>query len=161
MDSERGFTIMELTIVMIVVGVLAAAAVPRLFSSNDFAARGGRDFVGSALRYAQKSAILMRRNVCVSITGAAISATFAAAPGGDQACAPANALAHPANNLPFSDPANALPGGVSVAGAASVIFDATGRPLSAPSVALASALSISVVGASLPVTVEPETGLVR
>jgi MSHA pilin protein MshC len=161
MHTERGFTILELTIVMIVAGVLAAVAVPRLFSSNDFAVRGARDFVGSALRYAQKSAVAMRRNVCVGIAGSTVSATFATAAGADQACAPSNALAQPANNLPFSDPANALPGGATVAGATSVIFDASGRPLSAPSVALAGALSINVVGASQPVTVEPETGLVR
>jgi MSHA pilin protein MshC len=161
MNAQRGFTIAELVIVMVIVGVLSAVAVPRLFDQSEFAARGGRDFLASGLRYAQKSAIAMRRNVCVDIAGSTVAATIAAAPGSDQPCSSGAALAHPANNLAFADPANALPGGAVVTANASLVFDALGRPLSAPAAPLAGALAIAVAGYPVPVTIEPETGLVH
>jgi len=159
--GQRGFTLAELVIVMVVAGVLAAVAVPKLFDKSEFAARGGRDFVASGLRYAQKSAIAMRRNVCVSVAGSTMSATIASASGSDQPCNVAAPLVHPANGLPYADAANALPGGSTVAAAAGVVFDAAGRPLAAPSTPIASALVIAVNGYATPVTIEPETGLVH
>lgn len=161
MNAQRGFTIAELVIVMVIVGVLSAVAVPRLFDQSEFAARGGRDFLASDLRYAQKSAIALRRNVCVAIAGSTVAATIATAPGSDQPCNPGAALVHPANNLSFADPANALPGGAAVTAGANVIFDAVGRPLSAPAAPLAATLAIAVAGHPVPVSIEPETGLVH
>jgi len=161
MNRQRGFTIAELVIVMVIVGVLSAVAVPRLFSPGEFAGRGGRDFVASGLRYAQKSAIALRRNVCVDMAGATVTATIAAAPGSDQPCAAGTPLLHPANNLSYADPANALPGGATVTASASVVFDALGRPLAAPASPIAGTLSIAITGAAAPVRIEPETGLVH
>jgi MSHA pilin protein MshC len=135
--------------------------VPRLFDQSEFAGRGGRDFLASSLRYAQKSAIALRRNVCVAVAGSALSATIAGAPGSDQPCNPGNALVHPANGLSFADPANALPGGAAVTASASVVFDAAGRPLAAPAAPLVAVLSIVVAGHAVPVSIEPETGLVH
>jgi MSHA pilin protein MshC len=161
MNAQRGFTMAELVIVMVIVGVLSAVALPRLFDRNEFAARGGRDFLASGLRYAQKSAIALRRNICIDIAGSTVAATIAAAPGSDQPCSSGAALSHPANNLAFADPANALPGGAAVTASASVIFDALGRPLAVPAAPLAGALTIAVAGHPVPVTIEPETGLVH
>jgi hypothetical protein len=42
-----------------------------------------------------------------------------------------------------------------------VIFDALGRPLSAPSTPRTTALTISVTGNATPLIIEPETGIVR
>jgi MSHA pilin protein MshC len=161
MNAQRGFTIAELVIVMVIVGVLSAVALPRVFDQSEFAARGGRDFLASGLRYAQKSAIALRRSVCVDVAGSTVAATIAAAPGADQSCNAGAALAHPANGLSFADPANALPGGAAVTAAASVIFDSAGRPLGAPSAPLAGAMTIVVAGHPVPVSIEPETGLVH
>lgn len=158
---QDGFTLAELVIVMIVVGILAAVAVPRMFDMDQFSARGTRDFVGAALRYAQKSAIAMRRNVCVSVGATQLSITYASTSGADQACAAGNTLPNPGNNLAYSDSSNALPAKAPVSTPASVIFDAQGRPLSAPGTARTSVLSISVTGHATPLTIEPETGIVR
>jgi MSHA pilin protein MshC len=161
MNAQRGFTLAELVIVMVIVGVLSAVAVPRLFNQSEFAGRGGRDFLASGLRYAQKSAIALRRNVCVDVAGSTVAATIAAAPGSDQPCDAGAALLHPANNLSYADPANALPGGATVTASASVVFDALGRPLAAPATPLAATMTIAVAGAAVPVSIEPETGLVH
>jgi MSHA pilin protein MshC len=161
MRSQRGFTLAELVIVMVLVGVLASVAIPRMFDTGGFAARGGRDFVASALRDAQRAAIASRRNVCVAMAGSTLAITYASASGATQPCAAGNLLAHPANGRPYADASNALPGGATLAAAASLVFDATGRPLSAPAAPLAGVLSISVNGYAVPIAIEPESGFVH
>jgi len=161
MRTQRGFTLAELIIVLVLISILAAVAVPRMFDMEQFSARGTRDFVGASLRYAQKSAIAMRRNVCVSIAATQLSITYAGSSGVNQACPSGNALVNPGNGLPYDHSSNALPAKAPVATTASLIFDAQGRPLSAPSTPMSSALSISVTGHATPLIIEPETGTVR
>jgi MSHA pilin protein MshC len=161
MATQRGFTLAELIVVLLLTSILAAVAIPRLFNQGEFAARGARDFVGAALRYAQKSAVAMRRNVCVSLGTTSLGVTYASTAGSTQACGSGNALANPANGLPYSDASNVLPGGASLAGTASVSFDALGRPMSAALSPLTTALTISVNGNATPITIEPETGTVH
>lgn len=161
MRPQAGFTLAELIIVMMVIGILAVVAVPRMFDMDQFSARGTRDFVGAALRYAQKSAIAMRRNVCVTVSASQVSVTYASNSGADQSCASGNAVLNPGNNRAYSHADNALHGNAPVSTPVSVIFDAMGRPLSAPSTPRTSALTISVTGHAAPLTIEPETGIVR
>jgi MSHA pilin protein MshC len=161
MRTQRGFTLAELVIVMVVTGILAAVAVPRMLDTSELSARGARDFVGSSLRYAQKSAVAMRRNVCVAIGATQVTVTYAATSGSAQTCPAANSVVNPGNGLPYGAAGNALPSGVTVATPTSLIFDALGRPLSAPSTPMSSALTISVIGYATPITIEPETGTVH
>lgn len=161
MRSQAGFTLAELVIVMMVIGILAVVAVPRMFDMDQFSARGTRDFVGAALRYAQKSAIAMRRNVCVTIAVTQVTVTYASAAGANQACSASNLLTNPGNGLPFSDTSNALPARAPMATTGSLIFDAEGRPLTSPGVASASAFSFTITGNATPLVIEPETGVVR
>lgn len=51
------FSLLELIIVMILLGVLAVAVIPRLPRSSDVAARAARDEVLAALRYGQQLAM--------------------------------------------------------------------------------------------------------
>jgi MSHA pilin protein MshC len=132
-----------------------------MFDMDQFSARGTRDFVGASLRYAQKSAIAMRRNVCVSVTATQLNITYASTSGMAQACAAGNALVNPGNGLSYADAGNALPAKAPVSTPASLIFDAQGRPLAAPSTPLTTALTISVIGHATPITIEPETGVVH
>lgn len=65
--KQQGFTMVELIAVMVIVGVLAAVAVPRFFDRSLFDNRGFSDDIRSGLRLAQKLAIAQRRNVCVTL----------------------------------------------------------------------------------------------
>ncbi len=61
----------ELISVMVIIGILAAVAMPRFFDNNVFQNRGAADQVKAALRYGQKVAIAQRHNVDVAISSAA------------------------------------------------------------------------------------------
>ena len=69
--AARGFTLIELIMVIVMLGVLAVFAAPRVLNSGDFNARGFHDETLSLLRYAQKAAIAQRRTVCVTFSAPA------------------------------------------------------------------------------------------
>lgn len=59
----------ELVLVILLVGIIAAIGVPRLMGNNTMAAAAFGDEVVSALRTAQKSAVARRRLVCATVGG--------------------------------------------------------------------------------------------
>ena len=72
---QRGFTLVELIMVIVILGVLAVYAAPRMFNTDDFKARGFHDETLSLLRYAQKTAIAQRRTVCVTLAATGVTMT--------------------------------------------------------------------------------------
>lgn len=92
----RGFTIIELVVVMIVVGILAVFASSKFADRADFQARGFHDETKSLLRYAQKSAVAQRRNVCVALSGNGVALTIDTDTPADGSCDGALILAAPA-----------------------------------------------------------------
>lgn len=62
-----GFSVVELVITIVIVGILAVAVIPRFFTTSDFEARGYYDSVANAVRHAQKTAIAQRRLVYVKL----------------------------------------------------------------------------------------------
>jgi MSHA pilin protein MshC len=159
--ADRGVTLVELVIVLVIVSILAVAVLPRLFDKSGFAARGAKDFLGASLRYSQKSAVAMRRNVCVVVSGTGLAVTYASIFGSNQNCAAGNLLMNPGNNKPYNDPSNVFPGGATVVSGTSLIFDAVGRPLTPAFVPTAAAITLTVNGYVPSITIEPETGYVH
>lgn len=78
---SAGFTMVELITVMVLLGVLAAIAVPRLMGSNVTGAAAHADNVASALRLAQKTAVARRRTVCLDSASGALRIRRALGPG--------------------------------------------------------------------------------
>jgi MSHA pilin protein MshC len=64
---------------MVVLGVLAAVAMPRLTGNTGFAGAAFRGDIVSALRYAQKTAVSHRRLVCASIGASSVTLSIAQA----------------------------------------------------------------------------------
>lgn len=84
--ETTGFTLIELVVIMVIIGILAAVVAPRFFNNNVFQSRGFADQVQATLRYAQKEAIAQHRNVCVTIFSNAISLMIAGSSGAASAC---------------------------------------------------------------------------
>lgn len=76
-SRQLGFTLIELIMVIILLGVLAVFAAPRIFNSDGFNARGFHDETLAFLRYAQKAAIAQRRTVCIAFSGDSASLSIA------------------------------------------------------------------------------------
>lgn len=83
---HSGFTLTELIITLVIVGIISLVAMPRFLNNDDFDNRIFRDEVTSALRYAQKKAVASRRNVCVAFTNNSVTLTSASARGAAAVC---------------------------------------------------------------------------
>jgi MSHA pilin protein MshC len=150
--SAKGFTLIELIMVMVMLGVLAVFAAPRVFNRNDFEARGFHDQTLGVLRYAQKTAIAQRRSVCVAFTTNSVTLTIANA---EAIAACASPLNGPTGLATLTAPANVTYTTTPVA----FRFDGLGQPLTG--VSTAAPRTINVVNATGTISVEAATGYVH
>lgn len=73
LNHQHGFTMVELITVMVLIGVLAAIAIPKLMGDNITEAAVYGDRVASALRTAQKAAVAKRRTICLDTVAGTLS----------------------------------------------------------------------------------------
>jgi MSHA pilin protein MshC len=159
---SRGFTLVELVVVLLLIGILSVVAFARMDSWRVFAERSEYDKVRSALQFARKSAVAKRRYVCVQAAATTLTLTVDGNP--PEATSPAFSGTCPFGTaLPLPQPEAVDPpctGAVNVvclkrtsltSSAGSFQFDAQGR---------AAATVTLTVTASPAITVEAETGLV-
>lgn len=152
-DHQRGFTLVELIMVMVITGILAVFVAPRFFDADVFRLRGFADQVQATLRHAQKIAIAQHRFVCVAFGANSVTLTYdTAAPSLTHATAtcPGSDLTSPTGQTPYTVTGSS---GVTLGGGTPFSFDALGRP------SLVAAQTITVGGNG--VIVEAETGYVH
>ncbi|MGO4474639.1 Tfp pilus assembly protein FimT/FimU [Massilia sp. 2TAF26] len=102
---ERGFTMVELIVIMVLLGIMAAVAVPRLINSGERGAQVFGDQLVSGLRLAATSARAHRRLVCASLGPKALTLRIAVENPAKSAPACANLLANaPDSDFSTSDP---------------------------------------------------------
>lgn len=144
--SSRGFSMVELILVIVIAGILAAVAVPRLVGRTSFDARGFADQLAATVRFAQKLAIAQRTPVFVQFTASDATLCY------DAGCA--NFAPGPGGEKPYTVTA---PDGLTISAVPALQFDASGGTAT-----LAAQLDIQVNGAgAYHVLVERETGYVH
>lgn len=176
---RRGFTLVELVVVIVVLGILGAVAAGRLIDRNATDGVTYADDVGALLRHAQKVALAQNRDVWVRLNSSGIALCYSAAcPVGGRVIAPSgsnsgSATTAAACRISVTDPdtawaCEAPPPGIVMATTASFYFDAVGKPFAAAdasptAVSTFSTLAVSVTGGTTPrsITVEAETGYVH
>ncbi len=67
-NSEQGFSLIELIMVIVILGTISISVVPKFFETSDFAKQAFFDETLNALRYAQKLAVATHCDVQVSFT---------------------------------------------------------------------------------------------
>ncbi|MDD5301263.1 MAG: prepilin-type N-terminal cleavage/methylation domain-containing protein [Gallionella sp.] len=141
-SCQSGFTLTELVMTIVIIGVLAVVVAPRFADNNVFQSRGFADQVQASLRYAQKVAIAQRHYACAAFTASQLALTIGTTP----ACG--TALNLPAGSVNYIN----APSGVTISPVpANFYFDALGKPSAGTSV---------VIGTTT-ITVEAETGYVH
>lgn len=147
--GEGGFTLTELVIIIVILGIISAVAAPRFFDRSTFDSRGFHDQTLAALRYAQKSAIAQHRTVCVTFTAGSVALTI-------DNTVPADGACDVALTGPTGDPYTVnAPSGISLSGYADFSFNAFGAP------SMAAKQSITVSGQAIPIAIEAGTGYVH
>ncbi len=149
MARARGFTIIELVIVIAITGLLGALLGPRFIGRDAFASRGFHDEAQMVVRYAHKTAIAWRRTVYVCVTTTAISARSGSCPSSG------TPLAHPATGANLTTTA---PSGVTLSPTVNFSFDGAGRPSATQTITLTSTITGDPTRI---IVVEAETGYVH
>lgn len=169
----RGFTMVELIVVMVLIGILGAVGAARFFDRTGFDADEFTEQARAMLRYAQKAAIAQNRPVYVRMDRDSIGLCFANA----VPCAPADQVLAPSGSNSGSAATKAncgsatwycegRPDGVSYTfslPASAIYFDALGRPHDVADAAGFPGLNLNISGDGIArvVSVAPETGYVE
>lgn len=151
--GQDGFTLVELVVTLVLLGILAATAMPRFFGATAFQEMGFADASAAAARYAQKLAMGSGCDTRFAISGSGYAVWQRAT-----SCSSGNftrAVPKPGG----SDWSQSAPNGVSI-GSLDIYFDAQGRPRQHADGTLLSAVGTYSIGARS-VLIEPVTGLVH
>lgn len=143
--KAAGFSLIELVVVMIIAGILAALAIPR-FTDAESKATWYTEEVTAAVRFAQRQAVAQHRNVFVCVQANAVSIGY------DAACSGATPQSGAIVQIPQQLVA---PGNVTLGATTTPFsFNALGQPNPIGGV------TVTLTGAGKTVNVTRETGYV-
>lgn len=161
----RGFTVIELITVLILIGVLAVVALPRFAELRAFDVRGYSDQVLSTLRFAQKAAIAERRRVRVDIGANAVTVSVCSVSSPGDACSGNMSSCGIPLILPAGGNSVMAPSGVSLT-PHTFRYDCQGRPVTDVDSGWGNVATTDITVAasgepSRTIRIEAETGYVR
>jgi MSHA pilin protein MshC len=146
-NRQKGFSLVELIMVMVLLGILSATVMPRFFDVNTFREQAFFDDTLNAVRYAQKLAVATGCRVQVSVAADTYTLN---APADRSQCFNAVAFPLAIRNPGTGDPAytNNEPGVALTSTAATFTFDALGRASADVTLTVAGNRTITVVGST-------------
>lgn len=150
-SAIAGFTLVELVITIVIMGILASVAAPRFFERDAFDERGYYEDTLAALRYAQKLAVATGCPVQVTITASAYTLNQR-----ETSCAPGNAFTGNVFNPATQDSSytKAAPSGLTLT-PATLTFNGLGQVSGSPIT-----LTLTGTADTRSITLVPETGFV-
>ena len=166
----RGFTLAELIVMLVVMGIVTTFAVGKFADQTSFDVPGFAERLRSTVRFAQKVAIAQNRAVYISIQSGRLAACFDAGCTSQVSAAGSNSGS--AETLAACGNATwaceGSPSGVSLSSTSALFyFDALGRPFggsdsyNGASTFTTHTITVSGSGLSSAVTVEADTGYVH
>lgn len=124
--GERGYTIVELVLVIVILGVIGVVAAPRFFTTSPYDERAYFDELASAMRYGQKLAVASGCNVRVAVSSGGYALTQQTALSGH--CNPADSSYPVPVLLPSGDAVTgSAPAGVTTTPAVTFAYTALGQ----------------------------------
>ena len=126
MRPSKGYTIVEVLLVVVILAIIGTLAGPRFFDNAAFDERAYYDELVSALRYAQKIAVASGCPVRVSIAPTSYVLSQQSSVGGH--CNPADASFPVAVLLPTGESVSGTaPGAVTTSPAITIVYNALGQ----------------------------------
>lgn len=155
---STGFTLIELIVVLLIIGIIALIGAPKFFATSSYQQLGYFEEMAAAARYAQKIAIATRCPVqlVIDITAERYDLFFPNDVDGNPATCDTgagfgtNPVQHPVERRNF---AAAAPAGIDIIGTSTltVVYNGFGQPSASG--------SVSIVSHTL--TIQPDTGFVQ
>lgn len=160
LTKTAGFTLVELISVIVIMGVLAAIALPRFADVDVFASRGYFENAVAATRYAQQLATSSGCSIQLEFDAASDLLTISRWTGGadcTERTPPLVTVAKPGGGGAFSETA---PNNVDVQNDLLIYFDRVGRPRNNAGSIISDPLNLRVTIDGRRLQITPETGLV-
>ncbi len=148
---DRGFTLVELVLVIVIAGILAAVAAPRFFQSTVYTQRAYADELAAALRVAQKVAVASDCPVQLNLSASGYAVAQQAA-SGNTCNAQDTTWSTPVIGASGAAVQDSAPSGVVASPTGSFVFSGSGALTASP----ATTLSIG----THTITIDRATGLV-